>query len=128
MSSGGKKKQKKTFSYAFTFSHHVFFFFPLMVTEVSRPPSLTDVLWHELSSADTGTAEGFDSVHSKYPAPSRPDQNRRLSRHRQARSASLCHHCQKVGAAAGCSLYNTAMACNILLNSKICQRLMRRSG
>lgn len=41
--------------------------------------SLTDVLWHELSSADMRTAEGFDSVHSKYPAPSGADQNRRLS-------------------------------------------------
>lgn len=43
--------------------------------------SLTDVLWHELSSAEMRTAEGFDSVHSKYPAPSGADQNRRLSQH-----------------------------------------------
>lgn len=71
------------------------------------------VAW--LSSAGKRTAEGFDSVHSRYPAPSGTDQNRRLSQHCRVSSTS----CLSLPAL-GCSLYNIEMGCNILLNSQNC--------
>ncbi len=71
-----KRKMSSANFSVYSLSHHFFLSPGEGGIEVL---SLTDVLWHELSSADTRTAEGFDSVHSEYPAPSGADQNRRLS-------------------------------------------------
>lgn len=65
-------------------SDFIFFFYTLTPKCLSwrqqyQGLSLTDMLWHKLSLADMRTAEGFDSVHSEYPAPSGGDQKRHLS-------------------------------------------------
>lgn len=83
-------------------------------------PSLTDVLWHELSSADVRTAEGFDSVHFRYPLP-------KWSWSEQtplpAPPGKLHIGLSPTSESGDCSwmlTLNMATACNVLLNSKIC--------
>lgn len=68
---------------AFVLWHQIF-----SLDDRGTEASLTDVLWHELSLADASTAEDFDSVHFKYPAPSGDDQNRCFSQHCGASSTS----------------------------------------
>lgn len=83
-------------------------------------PSLTDVLWHELSSADVRTAVGFDSVHFRYPLP-------KWSWSEQtplpAPPGKLHIGLSPMSESGDCSwmlTLNMATACNVLLNSKIC--------
>lgn len=83
-------------------------------------PSLTDVLWHELSSADVRTAEGFDSVHFRYPLSKRswseqtplpaPPGELHIGLLPASESGDCCWMLT----------LNMATACNVLLNSKIC--------